>query len=489
MNKNNRSVIKWQFDTKMKLNSSIAISRDLVYSSGEKILYALDTNTGIENWRFKPKNSTLIYAPVLSDGIIYCGSVNFLYSLDSKTGKEKWNFKTEDCTFDYQPFISDRLVYFHDKHHLYSLDSETGKEQWKVESNDIGHGFPHLLKGTYKGLVYLRHSEYLLAINGRTGENIWKWEFKSESYISYVPAISDGIIYIGDSDKYLYAVDSRTGTEVWKFQTVGGKVCSSPNISEGIVYFGSTDNHLYGVDSKTGTGVWKFQDNVDGAFVSSPNISEGIVYFGSIDNHLYAVDSKTGTEVWKFECSDFINDRSIYLLGFWRLVPAILDQVVFYPSQDGTIYAVDIQIAKNLLSTNQKGDQLREFSQKEKDEITKIKIDELIKRLTASVEENMSWIFKDIFHKSDIILMDHIKVYISLSHGIYSLQEIENKIFNGLQSLQNWYNNDLLFLDDYEGEIGIDEALEQYGETRFKEDWKMVELNEEWKFHYYELTD
>jgi outer membrane protein assembly factor BamB len=65
------------------------------------------------------------------------------------------------------------------------------------------------------------------------------------------PAVSNGVVYVGDGYGVLYAVDALTGTEMWRFKTIGF-VYSSPTVSNGVVYIGSNDKNLYAIDAVRG---------------------------------------------------------------------------------------------------------------------------------------------------------------------------------------------------------------------------------------------
>jgi outer membrane protein assembly factor BamB len=64
--------------------------------------------------------------------------------------------------------------------------------------------------------------------------------------------------------------------------------------------------------------------------VSSPAIVDNIVYFGSEDFHLYALDAETGQEIWKFRTEEWVLSS-----------PAVAKGVVYFGSEDGNLYAVD----------------------------------------------------------------------------------------------------------------------------------------------------
>jgi hypothetical protein len=78
----------------------------------------------------------------------------------------------------------------------------------------------------------------------------------------------------------------------WKFQT-SGRVISSPAVENGVVYVGSTDKNMYAVDQQTGALKWKFA--AEGPVVSSPAVAGGIVHFGSYDGQILRSGCYDGT--------------------------------------------------------------------------------------------------------------------------------------------------------------------------------------------------
>lgn len=81
-------------------------------------------------------------------------------------------------------------------------------------------------------------------------------------------------------------------------------------------------------DSAPGSVLWTFatQDEV----WSSPAIARGVVYFGSDDHSVYAVNIKTHKLNWKFETSDIVRAR-----------PAVANGIVYFSSDDGYLFAVN----------------------------------------------------------------------------------------------------------------------------------------------------
>jgi outer membrane protein assembly factor BamB len=58
-------------------------------------LYAVDTETGCEVWRFKTDKSIEMSSPCVAEGIVYIGGTDYnLYAVDADTGLEVWRFET-----------------------------------------------------------------------------------------------------------------------------------------------------------------------------------------------------------------------------------------------------------------------------------------------------------------------------------------------------------------------------------------------------------
>lgn len=73
---------------------------------------------------------------------------------------------------------------------------------------------------------------------------------------------------------------------------------------------------------------WKFPTG--DRIVSSPVIQDNIIYFGSDDGNVYAVDAETGRQVWKQKTKGPVSSS-----------PAVADGSVFVASYDGKFYAFD----------------------------------------------------------------------------------------------------------------------------------------------------
>jgi outer membrane protein assembly factor BamB len=99
--------VKWQLKAGAPLPT---VAAGLVYFGDFDSLYAVESQTGQERWKFKT-GGQIRAIPIFVAGMVYFGSDDhFLYALDSQTGQEKWKFKTGGATF--APTVANGMVYF-----------------------------------------------------------------------------------------------------------------------------------------------------------------------------------------------------------------------------------------------------------------------------------------------------------------------------------------------------------------------------------------
>src|SRR5579884_1403697 len=111
------------------------------------------------------------------------------------------------------------------------------------------------------------------------------WTAATGDDVASVPAVVNGVVYVGSYDDNLYAFNAQTGAELWKAAT-GSLVLSSPAVANGVVYVGSIDGNLYAFNAQTGSELWFAATG--NSIYSSPAVANGVVYIGSSDDNLYA---------------------------------------------------------------------------------------------------------------------------------------------------------------------------------------------------------
>ena len=191
------------------------------------------------------------------------------------------------------------------------------------------------------GVVYVGSSDRsVYALNADDGTKLWSAYTNGE--VTSSPAVVDGVVYVGSNDWQVYAFDATTGTKLWSAYT-NGEVTSSPAVVGGVVYVGSNDWQVYAFNATTGTKLWSAYTN--GEVTSSPAVVGGVVYIGSKDRQVYAFNATTGTKLW-----------SAYTNGEVTSSPAVVDGVVYVGSKDRQVYAFDATTGTKLWSAYTNGE-------------------------------------------------------------------------------------------------------------------------------------
>lgn len=131
-------------------------------------------------------------------------------------------------------------------------------------------------------------------------------------------------------DFFVYQMNVETKVVEWSYPSEANnkiKFFAQPLVTDEYLYIGDVNNTFHKVNIETGDDVWVFS-KAKGFFMGPPAEENSIVYAPSNDGFLYAIDSN-GNELWKFETGHYI----------WAQ-PQLSDEVVYLASMDHFVYAV-----------------------------------------------------------------------------------------------------------------------------------------------------
>jgi outer membrane protein assembly factor BamB len=282
----------WEFKAGRLISLDAAMHCGVIYfSSFDHNLYAL-TLDGVLVWKFDCGD--IPGSVGYHDGTVYVGSRNGnLYAVDSRTGKEVWRFRTSGPVAA-QPLVHRGMVLFGSwDHSFYCLDLK-GRLKWRFR---CGH---EAGAATVSGdTVYFGSFDcniYALSLGGKLR---WKYTAKTPIYSTYKPVISGGMLYFGLKDNCIYSIDSSTGKEIWRFATKD-MVSMIPLVHGGVLYAGSCDGNMYALDAGTGKEIWRFHTPL--ALFGPPIIYNRRLYFGGGDSRFYCL-TLDGELAWAFTTS------------------------------------------------------------------------------------------------------------------------------------------------------------------------------------------
>lgn len=105
-------------------------------------------------------------------------------------------------------------------------------------------------------------------------------------------------------------------------------------VDSGTAYV-SYASYVYAINLQNGTMIWRYPDKADAkkVFYAQPAVAGGKVIAGDYGNTVIAINAQDGKESWVFSGP---TDRFVG-------APSVLDNVIFAPSTDHNLYAVDLQ--------------------------------------------------------------------------------------------------------------------------------------------------
>jgi eukaryotic-like serine/threonine-protein kinase len=232
--------VLWSFDTASFVQASPLIVDEQVYIATDRVLYALDLASGELKWEAATGDEgAYMGAPAYENGIIYTTGGRVLLAVDSANGKELWRIRHEE------PYtalaIANQMIYVGNfDGFFYAYDQKTGDEKWKFHGGGIFWAGPAIQGNT----VYTGNDATVYTLNAQTGEQLWSFEAGSKAVSE--PTVSDGVVYVSDSShefprgpRHLYALDAQTGQELWTFEVVS-TFLPAPALGEDTIYVTTT---------------------------------------------------------------------------------------------------------------------------------------------------------------------------------------------------------------------------------------------------------
>lgn len=214
--------------------SKIATSKSFPHEFGGLTVSDTSVYISLENgifYRLDPKGNTIwrllmqdysIYPPVEDDTTTYITSFDGrLYAINTKTGKEQWRFSTPNLLkADTEPVVSNNLVYFGSRNGiLYALDKKTGKIVWTFQTTPIDrtlHAFDepvfHFGRFTVDTTkIYINSStdNTIYALDQTSGKILWT--LPQYGFIYQQPKIKGNTLIIqNNKGEYLF-LNKNTG--------------------------------------------------------------------------------------------------------------------------------------------------------------------------------------------------------------------------------------------------------------------------------------
>jgi len=180
---------------------------------------------------------------------------------------------------------------------------------------------------------------------GRSGSTVafplreaWQRRLDGTSFEA-TPIIADGTIYVGDLDGTFHALSLATGETRWSFKGEAGFSAAAAFVSGGttsLVIVGDTFGVVRAFDAKTGKVAWEHAR--DGEISGGPSVmvdpadgGQARILVGSQDASLVCLSAATGKEIWSHSIADQI-----------RCMPTVVAGRILIAGCDGRLHAIDV---------------------------------------------------------------------------------------------------------------------------------------------------
>ncbi|MBV9271874.1 MAG: PQQ-binding-like beta-propeller repeat protein [Candidatus Eremiobacteraeota bacterium] len=245
--------VRWRFATGDVVHATPAIAGGVVYvGSWDRYFYALDAATGTLRWKFLTGDDEKIHNQIgiqgsaaVANGIVYFGSRDsHLYALDALNGRLRWNHNESGSWVIGAPAVYHGAVYFttSDEQKFFALDAGSGKPLFSDSYSTFSFSSPSIADGVayygaFDGLLY--------AVNTQNGKILAT--FKTDGAAKYRASHLDkrGNLDLKPfyRDNTIYGINAGLA-RIFRL----GSIVGAPAIADGVLYVGSTDRTLYAIN-------------------------------------------------------------------------------------------------------------------------------------------------------------------------------------------------------------------------------------------------
>jgi eukaryotic-like serine/threonine-protein kinase len=231
---------RWSYTTGYGVQGAPLIVDDRVYIATDHEVYALDLESGGLIWKV-PTGTEGAYmgAPAYENGVIYTTGGKLLLALEAESGEDLWRTQKDEMFLG--PTVANGLVYVGNfDRKLYAFDQASGEERWSFDGEEVFWSSP----AASEDKIFAGNDRTVYALDAQTGELVWSFDAESRSISE--PLLSDGVVYVSDSShefplgpRHLYALDAKTGEQLWVFESIS-TFLPAPVLGEDVIYLTST---------------------------------------------------------------------------------------------------------------------------------------------------------------------------------------------------------------------------------------------------------
>ena len=158
------------------------------------------------------------------------------------------------------------------------------------------------------------------------------WTVRGDGLLEYTPVLAKGVLYQVRNNGTAEAFFARNGRFKWR-RDLGELNASSPTYARNRLFVSLlTPQRIYSLSFRNGRTLWK--RDLPSRSESSPLVIDRVVYFGSEDGTVYALKAKNGARKWTFQTA-----AAVYGVSY-------ANGRLFFGDKGGKVTAVDAENGK-----------------------------------------------------------------------------------------------------------------------------------------------
>ena len=248
---------------------------------------------------------------------------------------------------------------------LKAADLADGRELtplWEISagSGSSSNGFLTAVPIVADGRVYVLDTEaQVRAFDAGSGTRLWaadlvpEGEDEDEGFGGGI-AFEDGKLFVATGFGDLFALDAASGERIWH-NAVGIPFRASPTVHDRRVFVETYDNTMSAYDAADGSQLWSHQGESEVAAIlgsTSPAVVGSTVIVPYSSGELVAIRVDTGTVAWRDQLSGSVAGTSLAQLSDIAARPVVDDGEVIVISHAGSLVSIDLRSGQRNWSRN-----------------------------------------------------------------------------------------------------------------------------------------
>lgn len=200
------------------------------------------------------------------------------------------------------------------------------------------------------GRLYVLDTEYdLHAFDAKTGARVWRRNILRENQDGEAfgggVAVSNGRLYVTNGFGEAVALDTDKGDVVWR-RRIAGPIRSAPTVVDNRVFVSAVDNQLIALNGDTGALEWYHTGFLEPAALlggSAAGIDGDTAIVPYSSGEVFALRVENGRQAWQDSLASVRRGENLTGLADIRGLPVIADGVAYAISHSGRMAAIDIR--------------------------------------------------------------------------------------------------------------------------------------------------